>query len=385
MVDMSAAYAIPHLTLDQEESDVQKAARVEKAQADVKEYVENIVRGHIPEGKTVWCQKSVATLDDAELVSLVFPDAKYVCLYRNCLDFVHSAMGRSRNGWRRYGFERAMLSEVIHNEHESSFPDALCRFWFDRVEKLMRFENANPALCHRVKFEELVFYARDTCGRLLTFLGLEPFTADSEKALWDRVFVEAHQRGRYLGDPRADKSRDLDRSRIGAGSGADLNYRKHIGEATWARLQTLQKQLGYSPSSPRRFYRGGFEDKGKGTPEGDGKDAEMRRVADKAIVELDDSNRPSSSRTTQVELGMFNGESDVIVMLARNGSLKGKDLRPETAVLVEQAWNRNCAFVVGDMLGVDTAFMDLLDKIGAVYTIYYCGDCCRVWDYLECH
>jgi hypothetical protein len=123
-------------------------------------------------------------------------------------------------------------------------------------------------------------------------------------------------------------------------------------------------------------YKGGFENTGKGTPQGDGKDKAMRQIANSAIVELA-SNNESSSKTSLGELGLPK-EGDKVIMLARNGSLSGKALRAETKEQIRQANLDNAEFVVGDMTGVDSQFIDYLQEIGAKFTIYHTGATSRI-------
>jgi len=118
-------------------------------------------------------------------------------------------------------------------------------------------------------------------------------------------------------------------------------------------------------------FNGGHSSKGRGTPSGDGKDLAMRDVADSAIVELANDER-SSSRTTLETLGSYRAGS-MVVMLARNGELRGIPLRDETIQAITKAHDDGAMFVVGDMPGVDSQFVEFLDKIGADYTIYHAG------------
>jgi len=123
-------------------------------------------------------------------------------------------------------------------------------------------------------------------------------------------------------------------------------------------------------------YSGGHNNAGKGTPTGDGKDIAMRKTADSSIVELA-HDKPSSSLTTSTTLGPVNDDSKVI-MLARNSELRKQPLREETIAEIKNAHARGAKFVVGDMPGVDSQFIDLLDEIGADYTIYHTGNTSRI-------
>ena len=131
---------------------------------------------------------------------------------------------------------------------------------------------------------------------------------------------------------------------------------------------------------------------GKGTPTGDAKDIAMRKAATAAIVELVDieaqkqiaSATPgaigkSSSETSLLQLGPVSGNlSGKTIMLARNGKLSGKPLRPETIAQITQAAQAGAKFIVGDMPGVDSEFIKLLNKLNAPYKIYHTGDKPRI-------
>jgi hypothetical protein len=131
---------------------------------------------------------------------------------------------------------------------------------------------------------------------------------------------------------------------------------------------------------------------GKGTPLGDAKDAAMRKISNAAIVELQDINRQSqiksaqaqavgktSSETSLLRLGPASGNlSGKVIMLARNGKLANQPLRPETVKAITAAYKAGAKFVVGDMPGVDSEFIKLLDKLNANYRVYHTGDSPRI-------
>lgn len=123
-------------------------------------------------------------------------------------------------------------------------------------------------------------------------------------------------------------------------------------------------------------YQGGFDPRGKGTPEGDGKDKAMRKIATSSIVELANNN-PSSSRTTKETLGEYRDGAG-IVMLARNKEFYGKSLQDITKKTIYEASSNGAKFVVGDMPNVDSQFIDYLNEIGADYEIYHTGNTSRI-------
>lgn len=142
------------------------------------------------------------------------------------------------------------------------------------------------------------------------------------------------------------------------------------------------------PIQNKGSYKGGYENKGKGTPIGDGKDQYMRSISLHAITELA-SDKPSSTSTTRslvpdlsalVESGQKEAKSAVeavnsgdTIMLARNGSLTGKPLSKVTTDLLDAAIEKGAKFVVGDMPGVDEPFVRYLESKGAEFTMHGSG------------
>jgi hypothetical protein len=139
-------------------------------------------------------------------------------------------------------------------------------------------------------------------------------------------------------------------------------------------------------------YKSGFENTGKGTIQGDGKDKAMREVADGFIGEApSDRIHNSSTGTSYKEISKQDNPDNLsagtlthineeakTVMLARNGQYRGKELAAETKEAIQSAHDKGASFVVGDMPGVDSQFIDHLDEIGASYEIYHTGNTPRI-------
>lgn len=131
-------------------------------------------------------------------------------------------------------------------------------------------------------------------------------------------------------------------------------------------------------------------------------DQAMRKIATSSIVEFKSDKVKSSSLTTLETVGEDNSYSyekdryvgvsntgglkdgrvnfGSIVMLARNGKLTGTKLSPETIAEINEAHKQGARFIVGDMPGVDTPFIEHLNSIGAVYAIYGHGRLAGVSD-----
>lgn len=126
-------------------------------------------------------------------------------------------------------------------------------------------------------------------------------------------------------------------------------------------------------TGPNSKAIGGFDNRGKGTPDGDGKDKAMRQVASYFVGEISDTTRATSTQRSYDVIKAKPDRSGDIVMLARNAERKGKPLTDKTKADITTHFNLGRKFVVGDMPGVDSAFVDYLNKIGAEYTIFFTG------------
>lgn len=161
---------------------------------------------------------------------------------------------------------------------------------------------------------------------------------------------------------------------------------RQVAERTRLSRQAVEQSVRGLPEKNVIKVEGGNQ--GKGTPLGDAKDVQMRKISNAAIVELVDIETQNkiknaipnavgktSSETSLLQLGPAdNNLSGKTIMLARNGKLSGKPLRPETIAQITNAARAGANFVVGDMPGVDSQFIDLLDKLKAPYKIYHTGN-----------
>src|ERR1044071_4567302 len=47
----------------------------------------------------IWCEKTPTNVNHLRVLARVFPEAKYICLYRNCMDVVYSLIEANMYGW----------------------------------------------------------------------------------------------------------------------------------------------------------------------------------------------------------------------------------------------------------------------------------------------
>lgn len=163
--------------------------------------------------------------------------------------------------------------------------------------------------------------------------------------------------------------------------------------------ESIEEEVATNTSTGFNGYVHIKDTGGKGTPEGDAKDKAMRKVADGFVGEVSGASdeyfgesiekATSSTATSMHEIGLkaggiakyestFRGNyvlesgrlTPTLTMLARNGKLKGRDLNDVTKSKILRHFNNGASFVVGDMPGVDTEFIEYLDEIGASYKVY---------------
>jgi protein-tyrosine sulfotransferase len=181
-------------------------------------------------GKQGWCEKTPVNLQSLDLIDRVFPDARHVCLHRNCMDVVHSALEAGR-----YGFVEG-LAEYARRD-PTNLVAAMAESWADKTEWLLAFERAHPDKCHRIKYEAVVFEPASVLPPMFKFLGV-----GWEPALLDAVFRTPHDQGTgHAGDRKIRTTRKIER-RVGSGSTIS---RTHLPSALLQRVNGILRQLEY--------------------------------------------------------------------------------------------------------------------------------------------
>jgi protein-tyrosine sulfotransferase len=154
--------------------------------------------------KSMWCEKTPANVNHMDLLMGVFPEAKYICLYRNCMDVVHSHIEANLHGWY------PDLVRYIHRSPENII-GAMVENWVDKTGRILKFELAHTANCFRLKYESLVFDPHASMKSLFAFLSVE-----WNPSVLDAVFSSRHDVG--FGDVKIRFSRKIIRNSVGKGS-----------------------------------------------------------------------------------------------------------------------------------------------------------------------
>ena len=135
----------------------------------VRESVDGIYGHYLQRrGKRRWCDKSLDSYMVAELITMLYPQAKFVCLYRHCMDMIASGMEACPWGLSRFGFDPFVA------QHPGNGVAAIGSYWLTTVQAIMEFEARHPEVCYRIRYEDLVTAPEETAAAMFSFLGAEP-------------------------------------------------------------------------------------------------------------------------------------------------------------------------------------------------------------------
>ncbi len=184
-------------------------------------------------GKRLWCEKSPHNLNELEVIQLVFPDARYIGLFRHPLDFIRSALTACR-----FGFWPGLIQYVTR--HPDNFVEAMARAWIEKTRKVLSVETALPGALLRVRYEDLVCAPEATVASIEAFLGLA-----HDPDLLARVFKTDHPQRAGFGDENARYSTQVHINRLGLGR--EIAWQQGISAESKAEIGELIAQLGYPP------------------------------------------------------------------------------------------------------------------------------------------
>ena len=117
-------------------------------------------------GKQRFCDKSLGSAQFAELLLRVYPEAKFICLYRHPMDMIRSGIEACPWGLTGYGFDQ------YAGGSPGNAVMALARYWLDNATPIAAFEEKHPDRCHRVRYEDVVTDPERAARDLYAFIGV---------------------------------------------------------------------------------------------------------------------------------------------------------------------------------------------------------------------
>jgi hypothetical protein len=200
-----------------------------------RDVISGIVAPYLAErGKSVWCDKSLFTVDYLEQFAEVFPDARYVCLHRHAMDMIASGLEACRWGFRYYGFD-----EYIQRSTDN-FVDALARYWLERTATIVSFEGSGRAPTYRMRYEDLVGDPEGALAGLLEFLGVQRASPVIHRMIAD-VFAADHGPG--WGDHKMAMTTSIGSGSVGRGRAVPARL---IRPRRRSEMNEVLRALGYA-------------------------------------------------------------------------------------------------------------------------------------------
>jgi protein-tyrosine sulfotransferase len=119
-------------------------------------------------GKRLFCDKSLSSARYADLLTQIYPGARFLCLYRYPMDVIRSGIDACPWGLNGYGFDPYIVGSPGNTVL------ALARYWLDNATLINKVEQAQPQRCHRIRYEDLVEDPEEVMREVYEFIGVRP-------------------------------------------------------------------------------------------------------------------------------------------------------------------------------------------------------------------
>jgi hypothetical protein len=135
----------------------------------IRESLDNAFSRYLEQrGKRRWCDKSLDTYQFADLILKVYPEARFICLVRHCMDVIASGVRICPWGVSRHGFDPFIA------QYPGNSVAAIGAYWLSCNTAILQFRDKNPDRCVMVRYEDLVTAPEDAMARILAFIGASP-------------------------------------------------------------------------------------------------------------------------------------------------------------------------------------------------------------------
>lgn len=217
-----------------EDRENRETERPRKALGEVRRTLSEIMTRYTEaKGKRLWCDKSPANIPMLHFLSEVFPEARYILLYRNCLDVAYSCVKSNPLG---------VYEDFIPYIHRypNNYVAAMMEYWCDWTEKMFAWEETNKERSISIQYESMVLKPDETFKLVFEFLGV-----NWNNRILKLAFAIEHDPGH--GDLKALFSTRIHTDTVGKGGRLPLS---HVDNPVLARVNLLHYKLGYPRIEP---------------------------------------------------------------------------------------------------------------------------------------
>jgi hypothetical protein len=129
-------------------------------------------------GKRLFCDKSLGSARFADLLTQIYPGARFLCLYRHPMDVIRSGIDACPWGLNGYGFDQY----IVGSPGNAVLALALARYWLGNATQIHEVEQAQPERCHRIRYEDLVEDPEGVMREAYEFIGVAPAPGVAKEA-----------------------------------------------------------------------------------------------------------------------------------------------------------------------------------------------------------
>jgi len=125
----------------------------------------------VREGKSRWCEVAAASPEAARTFLRLYPQTRFLCLYRACQGAIRAVLDASP-----WGITDPVLAPFT-TAYPASTVASLTAYWIATTGPLLAFEQEHPQSCLRIRYEDLVAARPETAASMAAFLGLDDHAA----------------------------------------------------------------------------------------------------------------------------------------------------------------------------------------------------------------
>ena len=191
-------------------------------------------------GKRRWCDKSLSTAWYAGLIAEIYPEARFICLYRHCTDMIASALEAWPWGIALGPNWATTLAPILNHfaaRHPGDTVTAVTEYWLECSRRVAAFEHHYADRCYRLRYEDLVSEPEAVTASLFGFLGLTQVPGITRTCL-----RASHDTG--PSDAKIWFTSDIVRGSVGRGTAVPA---RRIAPQVRAGMNEMLAALGYRP------------------------------------------------------------------------------------------------------------------------------------------